>query len=153
MTMNSSRWRVRRLLVSGVLVAGAFALVASACGGDDDDDADEPTSTPTEAVTDPTESENGDDTTLELSAEDEFAFSTDTLTAPADTAFIIVFQNDDDLIHNVAIQDEAGETLAATDLETGPITQELEIEGLEAGEYIFICEVHPVDMVGTLTVE
>jgi plastocyanin len=32
-------------------------------------------------------------------------------------------------------------------------TDEITIEGLEPGEYFFVCDVHPTEMTGTLVVE
>jgi cytochrome c oxidase subunit 2 len=89
-------------------------------------------------------------TTIEITAND-LAFDIDSFEAPADTPFCIAFENQESLQHNVAIYDgdEAlfnGEFLS----EPGSITYN--VPALPAGEYSFICDAHPIDMVGDVTV-
>ena len=50
--------------------------------------------------------------------------------------------------HNVHLPDAPGSP--ATELEPGPVTQELDVD-LAAGSYEYLCDLHP-NMVGTLTV-
>ena len=83
-------------------------------------------------------------------------FDKDTLEEPAGESFTIVFDNQDDSTpHNFAIytDDSASDVIAATDIEPGPIVQELDVDGLDAGEYFFRCDVHPTTMTGTLIVQ
>ena len=78
---------------------------------------------------------------------DNIAWDTDQLEAPADTDFTIVIDNKDEGVqHNLDIK----ETEFKTELETGVSAQVLQIN-LPAGEYDFICDLHP-NMAGTLTV-
>ena len=120
------------------------------------------------AVTDetPTPVDDGgtptsDGTQLEISAEDLTSFSTESLEATADEPFTVTFDNRDEsgIPHNFAIYDsqEAAEAqepaLEATEVEAGPLVQELAVDGLAAGDYFFQCDVHPTTMLGTLTVE
>ena len=137
--MKKRRW----LMLAGTVVAlVALAGLAAACG-DDDDDGDG-------TITD------GGESVLEISAESSASFSTDSLVAPAGESFTVVFDNQDGVEpHNFAIytDESASEAIGGTDIETGPITQELAVDGLEAGEYFFKCDVHPTTMTGTLTVE
>lgn len=83
-------------------------------------------------------------------------FDKDTLEELAGESFTIVFENRDDAIpHNFAIytDDSASEEVAKTEIENGPVVQELEVDGLDAGEYFFRCDVHPTTMTGTLIVQ
>ena len=83
------------------------------------------------------------------------AFDTDQLTAPANTPFQIVFENREDVPHNVSIYDtpQKGQTFFVGEWlnQAGTITYD--IPALPAGTYTFLCDVHPVIMVGTLTTQ
>ncbi len=61
---------------------------------------------------------------------------------------------DEAMPHNFAIYEssEAKELVAATEIEVGPVQQELIVEALEPGEYFFRCDTHPTQMTGTLIV-
>jgi plastocyanin len=78
------------------------------------------------------------------------AFEQDTVSAPADTPFVIRFENKEAIPHNVEIR-QNGQTVFMGDLFNGPETVDYEVPALEAGTYEFICTVHP-NMVGTLEV-
>ncbi len=87
---------------------------------------------------------------LEITAEG-IAFDTDTLAAPADTPFQIVFANNDAGIpHNVEIKKD-GQSVWVGDIFNGVETRTYDVPALAAGTYEFICTVHP-NMKGTLTV-
>jgi plastocyanin len=87
---------------------------------------------------------------LEISAQN-IAFDTDTLSAPADTPFQIVFANNDAGIpHNVEIK-QGGQSIWVGDIFNGVETRTYDVPALPAGTYEFICTVHP-NMAGTLTV-
>ena len=62
---------------------------------------------------------------------------------------------DDGIPHNFAIYktSEANDLVAATEIELGPVQQELNGETLEPGEYFFRCDTHPTQMFGTFIVE
>src|SRR5690606_39969206 len=80
-------------------------------------------------------------------AADNIAWDVDCLTAPAGEPLTIVVDNRDDGVkHNIAFNDAPGEP--STDLEAGPVTQELTVD-LPAGDHDFICDIHP-NMTGTL---
>jgi mono/diheme cytochrome c family protein/plastocyanin len=80
-------------------------------------------------------------------------FTTTEVTAPADTPFVIAFDNQDAGIpHNVAISDASGTEVFRGEVFNGVETREYQVPALAAGEYPFICSVHP-NMTGTLTVE
>jgi mono/diheme cytochrome c family protein/plastocyanin len=82
------------------------------------------------------------------------AFTTTEVTAPADTPFVIAFDNQDAGVqHNVAISDASGAEVFRGDIFPGVETRDYQVPALAAGEYPFICSVHPTTMTGTLTAE
>jgi plastocyanin len=91
--------------------------------------------------------------TIAIGADQHLLFDTASLAAPADTPFVIAFDNNDPgAAHNVAIK--LGSDLIFNPLPTivGPAKANYFISGgLSAGTYTFLCIVHPV-MHGTLTV-
>jgi plastocyanin len=136
-----------------LLILPALALSAIACG-DDGDDGDARATAPVASATDtPATAPAGDPQRLEIAAENSESFTTDELSAePGDVT--VVFENrEDGVIHNIhffAGSDSSDESVAETDLTSGPDTQEVTFT-VEAGEYFYHCDTHPV-MQGTLTV-
>lgn len=111
------------------------ALLLAACGGDSGDSGAEPCN---EVV----------DATVGVVAVD-LAWKPTCLRGPADERFTIVIDNRDEAVnHNLHLTDAPAEP--ATELQPGPISQELEVS-LPAGEYEFVCDIHP-NMVGTIEV-
>jgi cytochrome c oxidase subunit 2 len=88
-------------------------------------------------------------TTIDLSAAN-FAFSTDTIEAPAGVSFCIAFTNNDTAPHDVGIYDGDTELFNGDDL---PASESIVyvIPPLEAGDYDFHCNLHPNQMFGDLT--
>lgn len=86
-----------------------------------------------------------------ISAND-LAFSTSTLSAPADEPFQIAFDNQESAAHNVAIyrDSSASEKVFGSDPFSGPAIVTYDVPPLAAGTYFFRCDVHP-DMSGQLT--
>ena len=81
------------------------------------------------------------------------AFDVSALSAPADEAFVLKFDNQDDAIqHNVEIKDAGGASVFKGELFEGPGTRDYQVGPLAAGSYPFLCTVHP-NMTGTLTTE
>jgi cytochrome c oxidase subunit 2 len=88
---------------------------------------------------------------LKISAKDT-AFSTQALEGTADQPFSIEFTNNDDMPHNVSIF-KGDQKLFTGQIITGPKTITYAVDALPAGEYTFICDVHPIPaMTGTLTI-
>lgn len=87
-------------------------------------------------------------------AANNLQFDKDTLEIPADTAFILRFDNQEAQPHNVTILEEEGSAnaLFREDPFTGPEVVEWEVEPIPAGEYYFLCDVHPT-MNGTAIVQ
>ena len=80
------------------------------------------------------------------------AFDKAELTAPADTKFTINFDNQDAGIpHNVAIKDSMGTLVFTGEIVNGPAQKAYSVDPLAAGDYQFVCTVHP-NMIGTLKV-
>jgi plastocyanin len=127
----SRRWSARAL----VAAASVLALVA-ACSGS------------TAAPTPPSSLAPGS----VLFVARGTAFSTTNPVVPANTAWTLVFDNEDNLPHNVIIKDSSGATASASDVFTGPATRSQVEPALAPGTYAFLCAVHP-QMQGTLTVK
>jgi plastocyanin len=129
-------------------VAPALAvlvLVVSACGGDDDLAA-VPVSGGS-ATSETTRSTSAAAEELVVNAED-IAFDVDRIEVAVGEAVTVTFNNNDtDIPHNFHV--EAGGVDAKTDIAPGPDTQTLEFTIDEAGNYTFICDVHP-QMTGAL---
>jgi plastocyanin len=82
-------------------------------------------------------------------------FAQTTLTAPANKAFTICFDNQDTGVpHNVDLFDKQGGTsLAKASIITGVAQANVDVSALKPGTYFYQCDVHPTTMTGTLTVK
>jgi plastocyanin len=97
-------------------------------------------------------SASGGGEVLEISAQN-IAFDTTQEAVPADTAFQIHFVNNDQGVpHNVAVRDAGGTEVFKGEIFPGVDERTYDVPALAAGEYTFICDVHP-NMTGTLTAE
>ena len=125
-------------------------LVSAACGGDSDSPgpATGGAGAPDSTGPAPTRSDDGGGTSLELSAEN-IAFSTSSLRADAGEVTIGFANNDDGVPHNLHVTGVGVDE--KTDIEPGPVSQRLALT-LESGTYTYVCDVHPQQMTGTLTV-
>ena len=91
-------------------------------------------------------------TVLKVSA-DNTAFDTKALEVAAGQPFKIEFANNEDVDHNVGIWKD-DEEIFRGEVFAGPATETYVVDALPAGEYTFICDIHPVPaMTGTLTVK
>lgn len=73
------------------------------------------------------------------------------LTGPADTPFIIRFDNQDPGVpHDVVIRGDGGQDLFKGEIFNGVEVRDYQVPAIPAGTYQFLCSVHP-NMVGTIT--
>jgi plastocyanin len=80
------------------------------------------------------------------------AFVNKDLKAPADIAFKLEFDNQDAGIpHNIAIKDASGAEVFKGEIFNGAAVKTYDVPALKAGDYTFVCTVHP-NMTGTLKV-
>lgn len=80
------------------------------------------------------------------------------LEAPANTAFTVEFENEDTTTspHNWVLKDPSGTKVQIggdTSFFSGPAKRDYQIPALAAGEYTYLCEVHPAVMTGKLTIK
>lgn len=151
----------RTVLLAALLMVGVL-VAAAACGGDDDDNGTNGDGTETEAPDNGNgDNGNGDgeEVTIDVSMGDNF-FEPSEFTVPADATVTINLTNDGAAIHNMRFAGEDNEfntgddavsdpsTVAAGDTATLTFTAPS-----EAGEFGLLCDFHPTDMTGTLTVE
>ena len=86
-----------------------------------------------------------------LTAEN-IAFAPTALEVPAGKPFTVAFDNRDTAPHNLEIKDAGGADKFKGDIVQGPAVKVYEVPALAAGQYPFVCSVHP-GMTGTLTVK
>ena len=160
----------------GTAVLAALVLFVSACGGSGYGDTLEPTAprAPTErptnaptlaappsATAEPTMGAAPNETvTAAPSAQltlvaSGVRFEQASLTAPAGMVTIEFANRDQGIPHNVHVfkgGDASGTSIASTEIQAGAVQQTLALGELPAGVYFFRCDVHPSQMMGTLTV-
>lgn len=139
------------LLAAGLLAAGAL-LTTAACGGGGKDEAPTATRGAGNAATQP--AGGGEGTTIKLVALNILYEKTE-FEAPAGKVTIEIENKDAGVPHNVHIykgEDASGQDMGLTELTAGPDTQRITLD-LQAGEYFFVCDVHPTTMSGKLKIE
>ncbi len=81
------------------------------------------------------------------------AFLQGSWTGPADKAFTLAFDNQDPgTPHNIELRDSSGESIWKGEIFEGPQIMVYDVPPLPAGDYAFICTVHP-NMTGTATLQ
>jgi plastocyanin len=94
------------------------------------------------------------DGVIALSA-DQLRFSAPCMAAAAGLAFVVRFTNNESEPHNVAIYTDRSKATSVTvgDAVIGPNkTVDYPVDGLGAGDYYFVCTIHPAAMNGALYV-
>jgi len=121
-----------RLRKRSIVAVAAVTILALGCGS-------EPAGTPlaTPAVT------------LDLAAQN-IQFDRAELTAPAAAPFAIWFENRESAPHNVSIHGDGA--VFVGEIFSGPAQRIYQVQPLPAGEYRFVCDLHPT-MTGTLITE
>ena len=110
-----------------------------------------PAATPEATSTEP--SGAGGETVLEIAGVGS-VFDLEELEAPAGDVRVMFDNQDAGVVHNIhffAGEDADGESVGESELETGPIVQEVTMT-LAAGSYFYQCDAHPTTMKGVLTV-
>ena len=126
----------RLTLTFGLL---ALAAVLAACSGASAE-------APTPAG--PASSPSGEAVTIVAK---DVKFVPNAVSVKADTAFDIVFDNQDGAPHNIAISNASGASVFKGEIVSNSKAT-YAVPALPAGTYGFICEVHP-DMKGTITAQ
>jgi plastocyanin len=126
---------IRRLRRAGL--AAMAALLVAACGV-------APASVPAAA---PVGAPAAAPPTMATISAENSVFDRERLTVPANQPFGVRFQNHDVVPHNVSIH--GGSVRQIGELFGGPDERTYHFEGLPAGEYVFVCDLHPA-MKGTL---
>jgi plastocyanin len=138
---TSIRFSRRRGAIVSLTLSIAFVMAA--CGGTTESSSDSAGGGTIAVV----------DGIAQLSA-DDLEFDAGTITAPAGQPFTIAFSNLDSVPHNFSVYvEEGGDVIAEGNIINEGETDEVEIDGLSAGEYFFVCDLHPGEMTGTLVVE
>jgi plastocyanin len=104
---------------------------------------------------------SGGSVTLTVKADQGAAtagFDPKELEAPANTAFTVEFENEDTTTspHNWVLKDPSGAKVQVggdTSFFSGPAKRDYQIPALAAGDYTYLCEVHPSVMTGKLTIK
>lgn len=120
----------------------ALALALAACGGGGGSSAN-PSAGASQGA-----SSAGAGGAVTVAAKD-IKFTTGTLSAPADEAFTLRFDNQEAVPHNVSLSDSSGAKVFTGEVFSGPGSRDYAVPALAAGSYTFICDVHP-EMRGTL---
>jgi plastocyanin len=103
-------------------------------------------------------SAGGGSVTLEISTPDDTKFDKDTLNAAAGAQVTLTYTNNSDLPHNFHLfngGDASGDTIAMTDVKTGPndVEKVTFTAPTTPGKYFYHCDVHPQQMTGFLVVQ
>jgi plastocyanin len=118
------------------LVVAALALVVVGCGGSATANAHPPASLDPESP--------------KLAAQ-AIAFDTPVLAVPADRPFTLVFENRENVPHNVSIYADSSHRDRRFEgvVFSGPARRWYPVPALAPGTYVFVCDVHP-NMTGSL---
>lgn len=130
-----------------------FVVLLGGCGQSDDGAAgDLPSDTSPKASAEQSPGTGGGETVLKITATDS-VFDQASLSAPADKAFKVDFNNTDEFGHSFSVFDKAGgKQIFRGEVFNGPKTLTNDIPALSAGSYHYQCDVHPFIMDAVLKV-
>ncbi|MCJ7710544.1 MAG: cupredoxin domain-containing protein [Chloroflexi bacterium] len=80
------------------------------------------------------------------------AYLETSITVPAGKPFTLALDNRDPVPHNVEIKDGGGASPFKGEIFSGPAVKVYDVPALAAGQYTFVCTVHP-NMTGTVTAQ
>ena len=148
------RARVRRFSAVGILL-----LLLAGCAEDPGTGAapSTPSLTATPTTPSPTERpaatcDEQPQTKIDLVAKN-IHFNFECLVVPAGEPLQVEFVNEDNANHNLSIYTLDFSSAFTGDLAYPAETFRYKVPALEAGEYLFQCDIHPTDMSGPLIVE
>ncbi len=146
--MNLSLFALRRGAILTITMLLAFALAACSAG---DGDASEPAAESAGAGDGGSGTATVTDGAVEITAEN-LEFSANTIEATAGEPFTITLVNNDTAPHNISIYaEEGGEVIVEGAVINQGETVEVQVDALAAGEYYFLCDIHP-EMNGAVVV-
>lgn len=142
--MTSFLFALRRGATLAITTLLAVALVACSGGGETSEPTDDNLGGGTVSVV---------DGTVAISA-DDLEFDANVIQATAGEGFTVTFSNLETEPHNWSIYtEEGGDPIAQGAVVGEGETDEIVVPALDAGEYFFVCDVHPAEMTGTVVVE
>ena len=123
--MSAARRRVRELVLAAVVSVAVGACGGSALGNDSPPASLDPASPRLVAL--------------------DVEFDRETLDVPAGVPFVLVFENRDSMPHNVSIYADAALQQRRFEgvLFGGPAPRWYPVPALQAGTYVFVCDLHP----------
>ena len=160
---NCAHRGLKLLLLSASLIL-SIALLAAACGGGDDDGGTSETPAADETAAD--DADDAGPVTFDVSMGDTIEpeitnfFELNEFTVSPGQEVTFNLTNDGGAIHNMRISGADGEYDTDDDTVSDPDLMQAGDAGTlvwtapdEAGEVIFRCDFHPLDMIGTISVE
>ena len=155
---NLTHRGLKLLLLSASLII-SIALLAAACGGGGDDDGGGSGETPAADETSADDADDAGPVSPDISMGDNF-FELNEFTVSPGQEVTFNITNDGVAIHNMRVDGGDGEYDTDDDTVSDPDLFEAGDTGTlvwtapdEAGEIIFRCDFHPLEMVGTISVE
>lgn len=135
-----------RRLPAILIVVAALALLASACGGDDSENGDDKNGGNAAPA--------GDVVTTITSIATDNKFDKTAYTIPEGQEVTLTLENKGQALHNFHIKAKAKDGKEpTTQLLTANGTETIKFTIEESGTYEFLCDVHPVEMKGKVTVK
>jgi plastocyanin len=134
--------------MAGVLLTSIGCADAGDTGATPPTESPSITSTPSSS---PATCDEPETTTIDLVAKNT-RFNMKCLVVPAGEPLDVTLQNEDSVNHNFSIYTREFSSEFTGDLSHGGETFHYDVPGLESGQYLFQCDIHPRDMEGPLTV-